>query len=202
MIGTGKKKQRGTNRPVQAEYHEEAELVRAAQRGDRGAFARLYEANAERVYRYLLGRVDEPADAEDITAEVFIRAMKALPSYKAKGIPFIAWLFRIAHNEAVNYMKKRARRAEMPLLDTVVASDDPEAEALRQVAYSEVLRAVGDLTDLQQLVLRLRFAAELSIAETAKLMNRSEEAVKFLQYSALRALRRILGQREAGSHGR
>jgi len=185
---------------VQPEYDEE-ELVRAAQRGDREAFARLYEANLERVYRYLLGRVDEPADAEDITAEVFIRAMKALPSYKAKGIPFIAWLFRIAHNEAVNYMKKRARRAEMPLLDTVVSSDDPEAEALRQVAYSEVLRAMGDLTDLQREILSLRFAAELSIAETAKLMNRSEEAVKFLQHSALRAMRRILARQEGRIHG-
>jgi RNA polymerase sigma-70 factor (ECF subfamily) len=156
----------------------------------------------ERVYRYLSTRLANPADAEDVTAEVFIRAMKALPSYKARGVPFIAWLFRIAHNEAVNYVKKRTRRGEMPLMDMVTAPDDPAEVALRRVGFSEVARAMGDLTDFQQQVLRLRFAAELSIAETAKLMNRSEEAVKFLQYSALRALRRILGQREAGSHGR
>ena len=99
-------------------------------------------------------------------------------------------------------MKKRTRRGEMPLMDTVPASDDPAEVAVGRVGFSEVARAMGELTDLQQQVLRLRFAAELSIAETAKLMNRSEEAVKFLQYSALRALRRILGQREAGSHGR
>lgn len=69
---------------MQSEYHEE-DLIRAAQKGDRDAFARLYEAHAERVYRYLVRRLGQPADAEDVTAEVFVRAMRALPSYKAKG---------------------------------------------------------------------------------------------------------------------
>ncbi len=150
MISTGTSKRGGgIEKPVHSEQHEERELVRAAQQGDREAFARLYEANAERVYRYLLGRVDDPADAEDITAEVFIRAMRALPSYKPTRVPFVGWLFRIAHNEAANHMKKRARRGEMPLLDTFAASDDPESQALSQIAYSETAQAMGDLTDLK-----------------------------------------------------
>ncbi len=182
--------------------YDEEELVCEAQRGDREAFARLYEANVERVYHYLLGRMAEPADAEDVTAEVFLRVMEALPKYKAKGSPFIAWLFRIAHNQAINYMKKRTRRREEPLVDTFAAPDDPEAEALRQVASKEVSLAMGDLTDLQRQVLGLRFAGELSILETAKVMKRSEGAVKFLQHSALRALRRTLEPQEADSHGR
>ena len=182
--------------------YDEEELVRAVQRGDREAFAQLYEMNVKRVYHYLLGRMGEPADAEDVTAEVFIRAMEALPKYKSKGIPFIAWLFRIAHNQAVNYMKKRTRLMEIPLLDTVAASDDTEEVALQQVTSKEVSRAMGDLTDLQQQVLSLRFAGELPISETAKVMKRSEGAVKFLQHSALRALRRILVQQGKSGYGR
>lgn len=88
----------------------EKELVLSAQQGDRNAFAQLYEANVEKVYRYLLSRLSEPADAEDVTAEVFINAMRSLPSYRSKGTPLIAWLFRIAHNQAVNHLKKNARR--------------------------------------------------------------------------------------------
>jgi len=186
---------------VQSEYHEE-DLIRAAQKGDRDALGRLYEAHVERVYRYLLGRLGQPADAEDVTSEVFIRAMRALPSYRAKGHPFIAWLFRIAHNQAVNYLKKRVRRREVPLLETVATSDDPEEAALRQVMLSEVSQAMQGLTELQREVLTLRFGADLSIAETAKAMNRGVGAVKFLQHSALRALRRLLGEQEESGHDR
>ena len=186
---------------MQSEYHEE-ELIRAAQKGDRDAFARLYEVHAERVYRYLLGRLGQSADAEDVTAEVFVRAMRALPSYRAKGRPFIAWLFRIAHNQAVNYLKKRARRREVPLLETAAVSDDPEEAALRQVMLREVSQAMQGLTDLQREVLTLRFGTDLSITETAKAMKRGVEAVKFLQHSALRALRRLLGEQEERGHGR
>lgn len=176
---------------------DEEQLIRAAQQGDREAFARLYEANVERVYRYLLGRMGEPSDAEDVTAEVFIRAMQALSSYKPRGVPFVAWLFRIAHNQAVNHVKKKTRRREAPLLDTIIAPDDPAEMALRQVASEEVHRAMNHLTDLQREVLSLRFGGQLSIAETAKVMKRSEGAVKFLQHSALEALRRVLRSREA-----
>ena len=186
---------------MQSEYNEE-NLIQAAQKGDRDAFARLYAAHVERVYRYLLRRLGEPADAEDVTAEVFMRAMRALPSYRAKGVPFIAWLFRIAHNQAGNYLKKRARRRELPLLETAAVSDDPEEAALRQVMLSEVSQAMQGLTNLQREVLTLRFGTDLSITETAKAMNRSVEAVKFLQYSALRALRRLLGEQEERGHGR
>ena len=182
------------------EQHEEG-LISAAHRGDREAFARLYDANVERVYRYVLGRAGNAADAEDITSEVFIRAMKALPSYRRTRVPFIAWLFRIAHNEAVNYFKRQARRSETPLINSLGAADDPEEAALSRAAYGEVVGAMGNLTDLQRQVLSLRFAAELSITETAEEMTRSEGAVKALQHSALGALRRALEPPEEEVHG-
>ncbi len=178
----------------------EAELVGAAQRGDRDAFAMLYEANVQRVYRYLLGRMGQQADAEDVTAEVFIRAMNALDTYRPQGVPFVGWLLRIAHNQAVNYFKRQARRRELPLLDTINAADDPAEKAVSHIAAGEVNEAMDDLTDLQREVIRQRFGAQLTIAETARAMNRTEQATKFLQHSALRALRRVLGRQEVGSH--
>ena len=182
--------------------YDEEELVRAAQRGQRDAFARIYETHVDRVYRYLLSRLGQPADAEDVTAEVFIRAMKALPSYKPRGTPLMAWLYRIAHNQAVNWGKTRSRRRENSLEDLFVrSSDDPEREALDRASFAEAEREMEQLTPLQRQVLSLRFAGELSIAETGKIMKRSQGAVKFLQYSALQALRRNLEQAGAGSHG-
>lgn len=178
----------------------EDDLIRAAQKGDQDAFACLYKVHADGIYRYLLGRLLQPADAEDVTAEVFIRAMQALLSYRPKGVPFIAWLFRIAHNQAINYLKKQARRRELPLLEETIISDDSEDEALRPVMLSEVSQAMGSLTDLQREVLILRFGTDLSITETAKVMNRSTQAVKFLQHSGLRALRRLLQEREEVNH--
>ncbi len=178
----------------------EADLIAAAQRGDRGAFAMLYEANADRVYRYLLSRMGQQADAEDVTAEVFIRAMNALHTYKPQGVPFVGWLMRIAHNQAVNYFKKQTRRRELPLLDTFNAPDDPAERAIMSIESSEIRRAMQHLTDLQKEVINLRFGAQLTVAETAKAMERTEQATKFLQHSALRALRRVLGAQEVPGH--
>jgi RNA polymerase sigma-70 factor (ECF subfamily) len=186
---------------LQTEYSEE-QLNRAAQSGDREAFAHLYEANVDQVFQYLLRKIGQPADAEDVTAEVFIRAMKVLPSFEMRGAPFIAWLLRIAHNIAINYMKQPSRRKELFLQDSTIAShDDPVDLALQRVAFDEVsIQEVSiqmeTLTSLQRQVLNLRFLRQLSIAETADQMSRSEKAVKFLQHSAWRALRRRLNGKE------
>ena len=177
----------------------ENDLIAAARDGSRDAFAQLYETHVDRVYAYLLSRLRQASDAEDVTAEVFIRAMKGLKGYKHQGKPFIAWLIRIAHNEAVNYMKKRARRQEVPIVEVASKSDGPEELTLRKASAGEIAEAMEGLTELQRGVLQLRFAAELSIEETAESMDRTEGAVKFLQFSALRALRRVLERRRPGS---
>ncbi len=179
--------------------YDEERVIRAAQAGDRDAFASLYEAHVDRVYHYLLRRMGQPADAEDVTAEVFIRAMKALKGFEFRGAPFIAWLFRIAHNTAINHLKKHSRRQEVPLLDNLPDVNDPAELALNQVASQEVSRAMQGLTALQRQVITLRYMAQLSIAETAAKMERTEGAVKFLQHSALRALQRTMGRQEANN---
>ncbi len=174
----------------------EERLIRAAQAGDREAFAALYEAHVDRVYSYLVRRMGQPADAEDVTAEVFIRAMKALKSYEFRGAPFVAWLLRIAHNTAVNYMKKQTRRGEVPLQENISDVNDPAELAMDRVASDEITKALQGLTALQRQVITLRYMAQLSIAETAAKMERTEGAVKFLQHSALRALQRTMGRQE------
>ena len=181
---------------LEAEYNEER-VIRAAQAGDREAFALLYEAHVDRVYHYLLRRMGQPADAEDVTAEVFIRAMKALESFEIRGAPFVAWLLRIANSMAFYQMKKQSRRREVPLQDNLSGGNDPADLALNQVASEEVSRAMQGLTALQRQVMTLRYMAQLSIAETAAKMERTEGAIKFLQHSAIRALQRTMGRQEA-----
>ena len=183
----------------------EVRLIRAAQSGDREAFAQLYENHADRVFNYLRRRMVQPADAEDVTAEVFIRVMDALPSYEVKGTPFVAWLLRIAHNTAVNHLKRHSRRRETLLEDTnagASAACGPEELAINRVMSNEVAEAMNYLTALQREVISLRFLSQLSVAETAARMNRTEGAVKFLQHSALQALRRILSSEETIGHER
>ena len=175
---------------------EERSLISATQQGDRSAFSALYEENVGKVYRYLANRLGSPEDAEDLTTDVFIRAMKSLPRYRPTDVPFVGWLFRIAHNEAVNLSKKRSRESTAPLADIFVAPESTEESAVQSLSHSELKSGMNSLTDLQQEVLNLRFGAELSISETADTMERSIQAVKFLQHSALRALRRNLGDSE------
>ena len=183
------------------DYSEE-ELILRAQQGDTEAFASLYESHVGQVYGYLYRRLDQPADAEDVTAEVFVRAMQALPSFQVTGAPFGAWLIRIAHNLMVNHIKKQSRRPEVAFLDESRASaEDPAELAMQQTTFEEVSSVMDDLTELQKQVMEFRFLRQLTVAETADRMNRSEGAVKFLQHSAIRALRRRLGNLEAAMNG-
>jgi RNA polymerase sigma-70 factor (ECF subfamily) len=170
---------------------DEQRLVQRAKNGDQDAFGHLYEIYFERVYRYVRSLLKEYADAEDIVAEVFIKVMEALPRYREKG-QFSAWLFRIARNETFNYIKKRKRKREMPLLENIAIKDNVEAEIEERQLVEETFQAMNHLTYLQREVLTLRFGADLSLKETAEQMGRSIQAVKFLQVSALRALRRQL----------
>lgn len=175
-------------------------LARQAQGGNRGAFSLLYEALFDRVYRYILVRVGSAADAEDLTQEVFLRAMRALPEYQFRGRPFAAWLFRIAHNMVVDRHRQRGGALNISLdnAEPVVSGEDVLRDTLRNLAMEEVLGAMQRLTDLQREVVRCRFMAELSLAETAEVMGRDVNAVKALQHAALKSLRRELEHQATG----
>ena len=185
-----------TEQPSNAEI---AEIVQRAQRGEEAAFGQLYETYVGRVYRYILYRVHNPSDAEDLTEDVFLRMLDSLKTFKWRDVPFAAWLLRIAHNRVVDFWRRGSIRATTPIEDAPpIPSDEADPHTLAQLGsdIKELRAAMTHLTELQQRVLSLRFAAGLSIAETAKAMDRNDGAVKALQHSAVAALRRLMVVRD------
>ena len=172
---------------------DEQSLVERAQQHDQEAFARLYEEYFSKIYRYVALRIGNQAEAEDMTQQVFLSAIKSISSFKWRNIPFSAWLFRIAHNQAVDYLRKRSRRPTTSLVESLISGDgDPQQTAERKLDIEQLILATRQLTPAQQEVISLRFASELPTAQVARIMGKSEGAVKALQHSAIVALRRAL----------
>ncbi len=172
---------------------DEENLVRRAQHHDEAALTQLYEENFDRIYRYIVLKIREKTEAEDMTQQVFISALKSISSFKWKGVPFSAWLFRIAHNLIVDYYRKKSKQATVQLDESLVRSNsDPRIEVEQKLDIEQLVSATKRLTKAQQEVISLRFAGELSIAQVAKVMGKSEGAVKALQHSAIVALRKAL----------
>ena len=173
------------------------DLVRRAQQGHSEAFAGLYEAYYDKIYRYVMFKTGDTLEAEDLTEEVFLRMLESIGSFKWQGYPFTSWLFRIAHNLVIDYYRKSGRQKKTSLDDAmrVVGSDGVDVDRKLDIELSikEVKDAMGGLTQLQQEVLSLRFAGGLSVAETAEAMGKKENAVKALQHAAIKKLRTLLG---------
>jgi RNA polymerase sigma-70 factor (ECF subfamily) len=172
----------------------EESLVQRAQQRDTEAFARLYEAYFDKIYRYIATRVRNEAEAEDLTQQVFIKMLHSISSFKFQGPPFSSWLYRIAHNQVVDYMRQQNKKATLDIegLELPDTKDGPEHLLEKQVDIEEVKKATQKLTPAQQEVIALRFTSELSTAECAKIMEKSEGAIKALQHSAVLALRKAM----------
>jgi len=172
---------------------QEESIVRRAQQHDQAALTQLYEDNFDKIYRYVVLKIGERTEAEDITQQVFINALKSISSFKWKGTPFSAWLYRIAHNLIVDYIRRKSKRATVPLDESIArGSDDPVKTLETNMDIEQLAAATGRLTKAQQEVLSLRFTGEMHIAEVAKAMGKSEGAIKALQHSAIVALRKVL----------
>jgi len=179
---------------------DEQNLVNRAQHGDKEAFTELYEAYFDKLYRYVLVRIGNKAEAEDMTQQVFVKAYKSISSFRWKGVPFSAWLFRIAHNLVVDFYRKESKRPAVPLEESLLVSDEDPRQVIEQrMDIERVMTATRKLTAAQREVVSLRFAGGLAIAEVARTMGKSEGAVKALQHSAIAALRRILLTGENGA---
>lgn len=173
--------------------HEEEELVRRAQDGDQDAFAQVYQAYFERVYRYIRVRLRGSADVEDLTEQVFLNMIRSLPAFKWRGAPFSAWVFRIARNQVIDYLRRAAKGTSLPLDDRVSSTEASPQDLLEQIlTREELIAATNKLPQAQREVIALRFGAQLSTMETAQAMGKSLGAVKSLQHSALAALRKTL----------
>ena len=182
---------------VDAEYSAERALIEAAQR-DRGRFSELYEANFERVYAYVVRRVRDRDEAQDLTADVFHLALKSLPRFEWRGVPFAAWLFRIASNEIADRSKSAARRrAHESQNANVDSGPDDRVGVAAGVEEAErrgrLFKLVERLPRDQSRVIAMRFAEDKSIREIAAALGRSEGSVKQLQFRGLQNLRLRLG---------
>jgi RNA polymerase sigma-70 factor (ECF subfamily) len=175
-------------------------LVVEARDGDTWAFGVIFDQYHDSVYRFIASRVHRPADAEDLTQHVFVKALEALPRYEARGVPFGGWLFRLARNAVIDHVRTRHEHAE---LDTVVGwahgDSGPDEIAVVRQELDAVGAALASLTDEQREAIELRFFAGLSAREAAEAMGRQEGTVRGLQFRAIAALRRELGIDPAGA---
>ncbi len=177
------------------------QLVKRAQAGERDAFGLLYERHFDAVYRYVSYRMGNVEDTEDITTTVFLRAWQTIGNYTWRGLPFLAWLYRIAHNLLVDF--RRAAKAQFVDIEAQVElADDaplPERKITKDLQLQDVLSAMDELDPLQQEVLTLRFMVGLSHSQVGEIISRSEGAVRVIQYRALKALRKRLDDDAAAS---
>ncbi len=170
----------------------EADLARAAALGDRRAFAALYERHLDAVYRYCFFRLRSPSEAEDVTADVFHRALVAMPRYEPRR-PFLALLYTIARNIMVDRARRtRPEAAFEDALDHATEEAGPEARSIAQAETALVRDAIRQLSPLQQEVVILRFIDGRDTKEIARLIGRRESTVRGIQMRALAALRRLI----------
>jgi RNA polymerase sigma-70 factor, ECF subfamily len=173
-------------------------LIEAAQK-DPSRFAELYEDNFGRVYAFVEARVHNRAEAEDVTSEVFQKALANLRNFEWRGAPFAAWLFRIAANMIADRSQHAAREREFPKSDDPPeTTPPPDLDEIERRA--RLFRLVNSLPASQRRVVTLRFIEERSVREIAQEMGRSEGAVKQLQFRALENLRIRMTNERGGSH--
>ena len=176
-------------RPATKIVREEADerlLIEAAQK-DPQKFSGLYELHFERVYAFVCRRVGDRSTAEDLTSDVFHKALANLRSYEFRGAPFVAWLFRIAANAVADQSKRAARESSSEFEDAIAPSTQPDLEAIEHRA--RLYRLVNELPEDQRRVIFQRFVEQASVREIAQKLGRSEGAVKQLQFRALQNLR-------------
>lgn len=174
----------------------DAELIVKAQKGDAGAAGQLYDRHHLSVFRYIYARTSHRQVAEDLTGEVFTRMVRHLPKYEERGLPFRAWLYRIAGNLVKDYYR-RNKNVVLPLFvaeDVKAPVTAPDKVVERALTMASVQRALATIDEVQRDVVILRFLAGLSLKEVALTLDKSVGAVKSLQHRGLAALRIALKQ--------
>ena len=169
---------------------------REAKEDNETRLVNLYDEYYGKIAHYAYVRIGNRTEAEDIAGDVFVRALESIKSYEERGLPMQAWLFKIAHNLVVDYLRKASKRTSVPI-DTVEIRDDndPEGTAIFNLELESVRKAMESLTEDQQEVLRLRFFGSLPSKEVAGVMNKSNGAVREMQRAALARLRQLLDRR-------
>jgi RNA polymerase sigma-70 factor, ECF subfamily len=174
------------------EEFNEDEVLASAINGNLEAFGLLYERYVRRIYNYIYYRTGDVHDAEDLTARVFMRSLKHIRRYKNRGLPFSAWLYRIAHNLVANWHRDNSRRKEVALDEGYIpsqTSEYPESALMRTEAQEDLLLVIRQLPVDRQQLLILKFVDHLSNAEIGQVMGRTEGAIKSLYHRTLLSIR-------------
>lgn len=175
-------------------HWDEQDLISRARDKDDGALSEIYERYFDRIFGYVVLRTEDRGEAEDITQEVFLKVLKAIGRYRSTGVPFVAWLYRIARNQIIDHVRYKARKVTMPLDDAIMATafstDDPQAAAETGYEMEQLKLAMEQLTPSQREVVILRFSSGLPLEGVASIMGKSVGAVKTLQHSAVTKLRK------------
>src|ERR1041385_1620134 len=174
-------------------------LVERAQAGDRDALEELYLIHFDRIYSYLHVSVGNRHDAEDLTTQTFLRMIESIGKFRWQSAPFSAWLFRIAHNLAMDHFRanKRVQPEEEVPEPPPDESTSAEAGALESIGQKSMLDLIEDLSPEQQQVLTLKFVFNFANAEAATILGKTEGAIKSLQHRALVSLQKQLARRES-----
>jgi RNA polymerase sigma-70 factor (ECF subfamily) len=170
-----------SNRKTEARRLNEARLVS------------LYDEYYNKIAHYAFVRIGDRTEAEDLAGEVFLKALESLGSYKERGVPMQAWLYKIAHNLVVDHLRKMAKRQIVPIDTVQIEADaDPAILADRNIELEKVAGAMEQLTREQREVLRLRFFGGLTSKEAGSILKKSDGAVREMQRAAVEKLRRLL----------
>ncbi|HMO57965.1 MAG TPA: sigma-70 family RNA polymerase sigma factor [Roseiflexaceae bacterium] len=173
-------------------------MIERARALEAEALNELYRRYADAVFRYIFYRINDTAAAEDLTGDVFVKAIEGLPSYQVTGKPFEAWLYSIAHARVIDYYRRQQVRRTTPLNEALAAGDgtNPDTLVVQRDDVRRVQAALKQITEEQQQVVLLRFINGHSLLEVAEILGRSEGAIKALQHRALAALRRVLEHKD------
>lgn len=174
---------------------DEQTLLERAQQYDANALGELYSRYAPRIYSYILYQVSDERLAEDLAANVFSKMLAAIQASKAWQQSFVSWLYRIAHNVVVDHFRRFKHGRDLPLDEGLISADlDPVSTVEHTLSHEAVMAAMRVLTEDQRTVIVLKFFEGLSNVEAARVMGKTEGAIKSLQYRALGALRRELDE--------
>ena len=176
---------------------DEKQLIDRAKAFDAEALSEIYERYHMRIYCYVYSRVGSQADAEDLTALVFLKCLEGMRDYQDRGLRLSSWLFRIAHNVVVDRYRRGERQVSLDAAfsPALVESQDPQEQAIANLGDEYLRDMMKELTAEQQQVLSLRFGADMDPTEIARVMGRRVGSVHALQFRALKSLHRILSRR-------
>ena len=175
------------------------EAITKAQQGDSVAFAEIYDCFADRIFKFIRFRVQNREQAEDLLQETFLKAWRGMPSLRLEDLNFSAWLYKVASNTVNDHLRKIYRTPEtLELFDEleIASSDSPEKSLMIESEIAAVRKAMQNLMPQYSEILELRFVRDFSLEETAKILGKSNLAVRLLQHRALKQLRTILGNND------